>query len=319
MPLLQSIFTVCYFELVFLRGKASIMHRIIVQAISTVIVLFIFGCGVSESTLKNAEQRIAALRQKGVPDSVLSPATVYLYQLRGFEAISAQDKDIPAAMKHLTIALSNAENFHRYQVAALKPSLDSLRQKIRNAQPNYTGLQRKKFDSLASIADSFNAIGWLLQAHSCASSLAGAIPGYNAAALRSKELADSVPGNWECINTQSSPESKPINTRDRKLFSFGNDGSVKLTESRKGQSGNFLKEDWEFISTGKWELCGDTIHLLIDRFGSNRRHFEELVSDSTGKQSWKKRDEPAFDSAIADGSQNRFIAYADLKADFKKK
>jgi len=295
------------------------MGRIIVTAISAFIAVFISACGVNENLLKEADQRIVMLKEKGVPDSVLSPVAVYLYQLRGFKGISAQDKDIHNAEKHLMISLAYAENFYRYRVASLKPSLDSLRSTIRIARSNYAGIQLKKFDSLAAIADSFNALGWLLQAHSYASSLAGAISAFDAAALRSKELADSVPGDWECINNQSSPENKPIKTQERRFFSFAKNGSVKFTESRKGQSGFFLKEDWEFVSTGNWELCGDTIYLLISRFGAPRRHFEELVSDSSGKQSWKKRDEPVYDSAITDGSQNRFIAYADLKADFKKK
>jgi hypothetical protein len=37
-----------------------------------------------------------------------------------------------------------------------------------------------------------------------------------------------------------------------------------------------------------------------------------------GKEVWKDEPGPTYDSAITDGSQDRYVTYDDLKMDFKK-
>jgi hypothetical protein len=81
------------------------------------------GCGVSDRFLDDAQKRIDFLTARGVPDSLLGEAKVYLYQLREFKRASAQDRDIPNAVKHLDIALNRADNFYLTRIAPLHGSI----------------------------------------------------------------------------------------------------------------------------------------------------------------------------------------------------
>ena len=163
------------------------------------------GCGVRTGEIVKAEKRLNLLKGKGIPDSVLSPVEVHLYQLRLYQRISAQNKDLRGTRRGLEKSLAEAEAFYRDKVAALQPSFDSLRGVIREAREGFSGIVRKKFDSLSSVADSFARIGWLYQAHGHARSLALAIPAFIARTACAAALLDSVTGIWECANKTVNP------------------------------------------------------------------------------------------------------------------
>ncbi len=97
---------------------------------------------------------------------------------------------------------------------------------------------------------------------------------------------------------------------------------VKQTEqldkaTKKGKSGPKLKEDWKFESYGTWEMKGDTIHILTDRFVCPRQNLWELkVVDE--KEQWVLNEQPTFDDSVTDGSQDRHISYSNLIEDFRK-
>ena len=56
------------------------MKKFIILSFCFIVFLVIAGCGVSKRALNDAEKRIEALKSKGVPDSSLSRAKVFLYQ-----------------------------------------------------------------------------------------------------------------------------------------------------------------------------------------------------------------------------------------------
>jgi len=102
---------------------------------------------------------------------------------------------------------------------------------------------------------------------------------------------------------------------EKKVFIFNKDGSAKLVESKKGQSSQVLKEDYEFNSYGTYDLLGDTIMIFIKRFASVKQNFENQV-DKNGKKVWETQKQPTYDSTITDGSQDRWIPFTEMQADF---
>ena len=276
------------------------------------------ACSVSDRTLNNADKRIKTLKTKGVPDSALSPSIVYLYQAREAKRKN-MDGDSRAAAKLLRVELGKAEAMYRDNISNLKPAIDSLRVLIQNARKNYTGMELKKFDSCNSVVDSFLRIEWMLQAYTKAQELANAIPTFNFDSERAKELRSRIPGEWVCINKTKGTENKNINALEKKIFTFEKNGKVKFVENKKGQSGPYLKEDWEFVSLGTWDVNGDTVHTFVNRFSAVRQMFERMYLENGGKvKKWKKEPGPTYDSAITDGSQDRFITFSDLKSDFEQ-
>jgi len=282
------------------------------------IVSMVASCGVSDSMLDNADQQLKMLKSKGVPDSVISQPLVHLYQIREAKRKSAWGEAREAA-KLLKKELLRAEVYYQHKIANLKPAVDSLKTVIRNTRLNYTGLALKRFDSLSAIVDSFSKIDWLLQSYAKAKEIVGSIATFNADVDRAKKLRDSIPGEWVCTQLDKSTENKDVNAVTKKIFTFEKNGKAKFIESKKGQSGPYLREDWQFVSTGTWEVAGDTIHLFVRHFAAVRQQFERLfILEGGKKKEWRKEPKPTYDSAITDGSQDRFVAYTDLKEDFEQ-
>ncbi|MBN1756983.1 MAG: hypothetical protein JW863_01615 [Chitinispirillaceae bacterium] len=281
--------------------------------------LSIVACGVSEKALTSAEKKVDELKAAGVPDSTLSTVKVYLYQAK-----DAQQRGntgvAKTAAKNMKRELAAVEATYKENLTRLMPVIDSLRSVIRASRTGLTGMQLKKMDSMMVAVDSFANMKWYLQAYTKAQEIATAIPQFNKDEERAKEVAREVVGKWVCTNVTKSKEVKGVHAIEKKIFTFIPDGQVTLVENKKGQSGPFLKEDWEFRSWGKWGCHGDTIHLFINRFASIRQNFERLYVEKEGnritKKTWKKEPAETYDSLITDGSQDRYITFDDLKGDF---
>ncbi|MCU0609985.1 MAG: hypothetical protein MUF22_09495 [Chitinispirillaceae bacterium] len=293
------------------------MKKLLVVFTLLISFFLIAGCGPSDKVFADAEKRISALSTKGVPDHALSPAKVSLYQARESKKRGSAG-EANKAVKQLKIELASAESLYRDKIITLKPGTDSLRSVLQNRRADYTGMQLAKLDSLIAVVDSFIKIDWMLQANTKAKELIDFLPSLTADSERSKELRQVIPGEWVCTNKTTSTENKAINAVEKKIFTFKKDGSAVLSESKKGQSGPYLKEDWDFLSTGTWDVNGDTICLFINRFAIKKQMFERLYIKGDEK-TWKKEPQPTYDSAITDGSQNRYITFADLKIDFEQK
>lgn len=293
----------------------------LIKLFSLTALLTIVACGVSEKTLISAEKKVEELKAAGVPDSTLSSVKVYLYQAK--DAREKGNRGVAntaaAAMKK---ELAAVDAQYKQDLARLGPVVDSLKSVIRAAKSSLAGLQAKKIDSMMVAVDSFYNKKWYLQAHTKAMEIANFLPELNKCEERAAELRKLVPGQWVCTNVTKSKEVKGVYAVEKKIFTFGRDGKVTLVENKKGQSGPFLKENWEFRSWGTYDMLGDTIHLFINRFAAVRQDFTRLYVENVGgrkKKVWKKEPQPTYDSAITDGSQDRFVTYADLKSDFVRK
>lgn len=283
--------------------------------------LTIVACGVSDKTLSNAEKKIEELKAAGVPDSTLSTVKVFLYQSK--DAKQRGNMGVAkTSVQNMKRELAAVEATYKEEITRLMPVIDSLRSVIRATRSVLSGLQLKKMDSMMVAVDSFAAMKWYLQAYNKAQEIATAIPQFNKDEELSQEIRAKIPGKWVCTNVTKSKEVKGVHAVEKKIFTFNKDGKVTLIENKKGQSGPFLRENWEFRSWGSWDCHGDTIHLFIDRFAAVRQDFERLYVEKEGdkitKKTWKKEPAETYDSLITDGSQDRYITYQDLKDDFTR-
>ena len=294
------------------------IKRLALLTVVAGIACLIAACSVSDRAIASAEKRINALKAKGVPDSALSPCLVYLYQAREMKK-SHQAGESRAGMKMLRIELAKAEALYRDQIANLRPTVDANLATINAARQRYDGLELKKLDSLTAVVDSFLRIEWLLQANTKAEEIIKRLPQFDFDSDRAKEIRPRLAGEWVCANKTTSKENKAINAVEKKIFIFEKDGTARLVENKKGQSGPYLREDWEFNSWGKWNVNGDTVRLFIDRFAAVRQNFQRMyLSDGGKKKEWRNEPQPTYDSTITDGSQDRFVTFTDLQSDFEQ-
>jgi hypothetical protein len=276
----------------------------------------ITGCSVSEKTLDQCEARVNELRQMGVPDSALSGAKVLVFQAK--DALKRGEAGYATnSYDSLKQQLSMAEALYKESIDKLLPEIEAAKARIVSAKGALSGLQAKKIDSLMVPIDSFLNIKWIFNAHILIKDVESRLPQLQADQEKADKLRKVIAGDWVCENITKDKENKAIHAVEKKIFSLAPDGKAKLTENKKGQSGLYLKEDYEFISWGTYDLLGDTLCLFINRFASIRQNFERIYVEN-GKKIWKKEPQPTYDSAITDGSQDRFITYADLTEDFKQ-
>lgn len=291
----------------------------LIKLLGLTALISIVSCGVKQETFTNAELRIEKLKTSGIQDSTLSTAKVLLYQ--GQDALKRNNMNLAAkSAKSLKRELASIEATFKDNNDRLLPVIDSLRSVIRATRSGLTGLQLKKLDSLMVPVDSFLNKKWVLEAYSKAKEVGARIPEFNKDEAAAKALRTTLPGEWVCTNETKNTEQKDIHAIEKKIFTFNRDGKVLLDEHKSGKSGPYLKEDWAFKSYGTWDLHGDTVHLFINRFASIRQNFERMYIEPDGKggkkKIWKKEPQPTYDSTITDGSQDRYVAYEDLKSDF---
>jgi hypothetical protein len=200
----------------------------------------------------------------------------------------------------------------------LRPFLDSAKVVFKKAGAELTGYQKKTLDSTVGVIDSLMGINWLIPAEAEARALLGRLPRLKIDEEIASEYRPKIPGTWVCKQVTTNNADKSVRAVEEKIFTFKRNGEAVYTEKKKGKSTPSFKEDWEYRSRGEWGLAGDTIKVAVDRFSAVRQNFEEL-HNVNGRPKWKKKNHPSYDSTITDGSQNRFIIYKDLLADFKKR
>ena len=296
------------------------MLRLRLQALAlpvfALILLVACGGGVNDQSVSEAQAQIDAFKSKGMPDAQLSMAKVHLYQVVDF----LSKKNATMAKRHMdsvNVHLASAEKFYQEQVANLGPTIDAGREAALKAKEGLTGFQARKIDSVLTVVDSLKKKDWLLQANVSIQTLTALLPTLKQDEEAASRTRRAVPGEWVFEEREKSVEHKEVNAVTRKVFRFMSDGKVELVESKKGQSGPFLREDWEFRSWGTYDLKGDTVMLMINRFAAVRQMFHRIHMVD-GNRVWKDEPGPTYDSLITDGSQDRHITFQDLKDDFRQ-
>ncbi|MBN1980421.1 MAG: lipocalin family protein [Chitinivibrionales bacterium] len=279
--------------------------------------LWLSGCSVSDSELSNAEKRLNELVAQGVPDSALSKPRVLLFQARDAmqrsEKVLAR-KSADSLKKFLEIAMRN----HKEGTSQLTPWLTSQISAIRGAASGVTGLNKKQLDSTAAYFDALVSSGKIYDAEKKLKEFMPVLPQIQADEKRQAEILPQVSGTWECTNITKHSEDKTVRAVERKVFTFKRDKTAYLVEKKSGKSTPVFKEDWEFVSTGTYDVKGDTIKLFINRFKATKQNFWDL-KDRDGKKTWVANIIPPYDSLINDHSQDRFITFGDLKEDFVRR
>jgi hypothetical protein len=292
------------------------MKKVLCVVTLALSVIAFCGCSVSQRSIDDAQKRINALKAKGVPDSSLSDAIKYLYG-----ATYAKEKDDNSLARHsldsARTLIAQAESNYSENLVKMKPYIDSLISVIQRAKTGFTGMQAKKVDSAMLVINGFAEKNWIYQVEDNARKAVDMLPQLKFNEDRARELKPRLYGEWVCLNTTKSDADKTINAVEKKIFSFFKDGKVKLDENKKGQSAKNLKEDWEFLSYGTFDLLGDTIYMFVDRFACARQNFDKLV-EKDKKKSWERETHPPYDSAITDHSQDRWIPYMEMQDDFKQ-
>lgn len=291
-------------------------HQRVIKCIGLTAIMLIAGCSVSDKSLQEAQKKIDDLKAKGVPDSMLSPAKVFIFQAKDANT-RGENSTARHAYDSLKYFLARAEGVYHDQILNLQPSIDSIKSIMSTAKTQLTGMQAKKVDSVAAKMDSLVNVKQYLKSFEAGKELTILLPTLKVDEERAVELKGRIPGVWVCVNVTKGQEIKEINATERKTFEFAKDGNVSLIEQKKGQSGAFLKEDWEFRSWGTWDVGGDTVFLKINRFKAVKQNMMRLYIDGK-KRTWKPENGATYDSTITDGSQDRYVVFSDLKEDFKQ-
>ena len=296
------------------------MKRFLVAGISLIALgtVIISGCSVSDKKLNAAEKRIESLTQNGLPDSVLSPVSVYLYQAREFKKRHEVTQANNSA-DSMFILLKAAEKVLAGQKSNFDGTMSSYMANINTTKAKLTGLVLKEFSKHIAAIDSLTAAGKIFDAQNAARKTDSLCAKFEANQNLTESLIPLATGVWTCINKETNADVKEINAIEKKIFDFKKDGTCKLIENKKGQSKKAFKEDWEYVSLGTWGMSADTIWIFVDRFKAVRQIFESGTVNENGKVTgWTKDAKPGYDSLITDHSQDRYVNWADLKEDFVK-
>ena len=268
------------------------------------------GCS-KKISVEEGEARVAALESKGVPDSVISAAKVYLYQFKSAKATGNAGL-LRRYRDSLQLALGQVEGGMEADIQKLKPLVDSLVASINERRPGLTGLHKAAGDSVYAILDALVGKNWLPQAKDKAVELDALVDTLNAQEKLAKQLRPRFVGNW---TSSSSPADKRFKAVERRTIVFGRDGSMRTMEQMKGQTSEYLKEDWKFESLGKWDIKGDVAYQYVEREKCSRQVYTNY---NVKERKWERKEMPTYDSTITDGSKDRWVTYDYLKENFKK-
>ncbi len=294
------------------------MKKFVILSFCVIVSIAILGCSVSKRAIEDAEKRVEALSAKGVPDSSLSRAKVFVYQAKdakqrgnvGLARLSADS---------MRILIAQAEAQYEDNMTRLRPWIESQKGLVSQETSHLTGLHKKHRDSTMAVVDSFIGINWLLHAEANIKEFVKYLPKLKSDEILAEELRPKIPGRWKCTQETKHSEDRTVRAFEDKIFTFSRDGSVNLVEQKNGKSTPFFKENWKFISYGNYDIKGDTIMLFVNRFKAVKQDFWDLKKDDRGRKKWVKTSHGSYDSVITDGSQDRFVTFHDLKEDFVRR
>jgi hypothetical protein len=287
--------------------------RSLLKLLSLTAIVSMVACSVSDKTLTSGQNRIDALKAQGMPDSLLSPAKLLIRQATDEKVRNPQIAT--KAADSLKVVLAQLEASFKSIVPQLQADIESMRAQVSQVRSQLTGMQVAKVDSMMRKVDSLVNLKWYPDAAAKIMVVVSVLPQLKIDEQKSSEIKGKVAGTWTCTNVTKHSEDKTVNAVEKKIFIFNRDGTCKFIEKKQGKSGPFLKEDYEFVSTGTYGFLGDTVYLSISRFSAVRQNFERLFIEGKNR-TWKKDPQPTYDTTLTDKSQDRFVAYPDLVSDF---
>jgi hypothetical protein len=289
----------------------KVLPRILsVLSVCFLLVVMLAGCGVSEKKLKDAEQRMQTLQDNGVPDSLLTEARVLISQSRTSKKLGngiGAKTQFDSAMS----ILAKAEGNYGATTTEIKPSVEAARKSLGDRKLNLSGVILKEADSLLGVIDALiNANKWPDAKAKC-QEIEAIFAGLEKDQKLVKEVRPKIIGTWSGTYDDKANGAKAV---EKKQFTFGAEGKIDITEERSGLTSPEFKEDWKFQSGGTYDLKGDTILISITHEKRLKMVYQHLK-----QKKWVKDEKPPYDSVITSGKKDRWMAFADLKENFKKK
>jgi len=291
------------------------MNRRSLIGIFSLTALLIAGCGVSEKAIQDGQAKIDALKEKGVPDSLLSQSKLYL-RMASDGILHKNSSESSKGMSEFKKEISNIEKSAPSIISQLDSEINSVRSQAESIKARLTGHQVFKLDSAMSIVDSLLGLNNKAEAVAKIRNIQKMLPVLIEDEKKANEIKDKVYGTWTCTNVTKHSEDRTVNAVEKKIFILKRDGTAKFIEKKSGKSGLYLKEDYEYDSYGTFGFRGDTIYLSINRFVAVKQNFTRMTD--VKKKIWTPDNHPPYDTTITDKSQDRFIAYQDLISDFKR-
>jgi len=294
--------------------------------------LFLAGCQSFDDLSSNVQERFAALEQKGLPDSLITPIRM-AFTTAQMDSRRNRNND---ALKNINIALEaviRAENYLEKSLTETKPQVIASRNALAaRAEAELRGLHKADADSIIAIIDSFLKIDFVFRAQSVAAQLESGFAGMTAAQATADSIRPRIFGTWTHLDTSKHNFDRAVNAVSRKVFTFNRNGTGTFVSERRGQSAPNLREDWRFETQGTWDLRGSNIHLTATRWhGAEQRTFQ--LNENTGVWGHMNHETNQFhnnvpivipeDELTSDdpdlAKQNLFIGFSDLQRDFRRR
>jgi hypothetical protein len=162
--------------------------------------------------------------------------------------------------------------------------------------------------------DSMVKMNWLIQAQEKIVEIDSMMPQLLKDESKMVAIRPKLVGTW---SSSRAPQGGYKGVEKRR-YTFMKDGSFNSDEEMKGQTAETLKEDWQFLSWGKYDLRGDTILLFVEREKCTRQSFWNYMKKD-GKVQWVKNDAPTYDSTITNHGKDKYMTFDYLLEFFKKK
>jgi hypothetical protein len=277
--------------------------------------MLLSGCGGGTKAIEEYEAKLKTLEASGTPDSLLSTIRVNIMQAKG--GIKSNNGTlVRTSLDSLKATVAAAEKWQAEMTQTSKTHVDGLVTTLTGKKKDLTGLQLKQADSLLALADSLIKKGWYLQARRFVDELDTLMPFLIKDEATSKKVAVKLTGTWSLTKKLTQDAANAI---EKKKVTFTKDGAFQMEESMNGKTSPYLKEDWEFHTSGKYSLKGDTILLSVQKEKCLKEIYWNLKTKG-GKQDWVKNDKKKpYDSIITNGAKDRFFTFEYLTEDFKKK
>ncbi len=294
------------------------MKRLTFKALSAVslsaLLAFNLQCGgMNKKKLTDVENRIKALTAKGVPDSIIVDTKLYIANYTTAKKLY-KSNDAAKYADSIIIGIEKAEKWYSDFIAANKANVLNSITSFNTEKTKLTGMQLIVADSIGAIIDSLVKGDLIVDAQVKVNDALAMLPAIMKDQQKASKIKPLLTGSWRDVHKVVDPETSQ-NYTETTVYTFKSDGAFQGSESRKGQSTPFMKEDWEFLSTGTFDLKGDTICLFVTREKCTRQIFTHL--DSKTKK-WIEKPGLPYDSTITNHGKDKYIPYEYFKENFKK-
>ena len=306
-------------------------HLIWVSCLAAI--LFLVGCKSFDERVVEVNERLSVLENKGLPDSVVSPARLALTSAQGNNARN-RGGEANKDLKKAETAVANAEEFLENTLNTKKPEVVARFNKIvKNVDNDLRGLHRKDADVVLNQIDSLLKINFVFKAEKIINQFEKDYKKMTRAQFLADSLRPKINGStWTFMETTKNTEDKNVNATEKKVFKFNKDGSSYFVEQKSGQSTPYLKEDWKFETWGTWDMKGDTVHVIATKFTQHKQTFWQFneLTKKWGHVDTKNQFVVGKPNVIEAETltlaknpedivkQNRYITYQDLLDEYKK-